>query len=138
MPSLLTTKDTKDSKAISFDALSARVVDSAFTVHKTMGPGLLESVYHECLCLEMTTRGIPFEKQKSIPVFYNEQKLDSTFRLDIVVDNQIILEIKAIEKLLPIHTAQILNYLKISKLKTGLLINFNTPLFKDGIKRISL
>jgi len=105
-------------------------------VHRYLGPGLLESAYEECLCRELAIRGITFERQKPLAVSYKGVKLDCGYRLDIVVGGLVILELKAIEKVEPINEAQLLTYLKLSDLKLGILINFNVPILKDGIKRI--
>lgn len=117
--------------------LSGQVIGAAIEVHKALGPGLLESVYEECLCHELALAGIPFERQKEIPVSYKGVCLDCGYRIDILVASRLILELKACERLEPIHQAQLLTYLKLTGLTHGLLINFNTPLLKDGIKRIA-
>jgi GxxExxY protein len=114
------------------------IIAAAIEVHRILGPGLLESTYEECLCLELTLRGIDHDRQKQLPVEYKGKTLDCGYRLDVVVRDNIILELKSVERLLPIHEAQLLTYLRLSGKKTGLLINFNTPLLKDGIKRLSL
>jgi len=101
-----------------------------------LGPGLLESTYEECLCHELSLRGLNFEKQKPLSVTYKNKKLDCGYRLDIVVENEIILELKSCEKIEPIHKAQLLTYLKLSGLHLGLVLNFNVPLMRDGIVRI--
>ena len=105
-------------------------------MHRELGPGLLESSYEECLCYELKTRGITYERQKSLPVSYKDVRLDCGYRMDVVVDNLVIVEIKAVESMLPIHTAQLLTYLKLANFKLGLLINFNTPQLRQGIKRV--
>ena len=115
---------------------AASLVDAAFQVHKTLGPGLLESVYETCLCHELNLRGIPFKSQVALPIHYNGLKLDNGLRLDVLVDDNLIVELKAVEKMQPLYDAQLLTYLKLSGLRLGLLINFNTVLIKDGIKRI--
>jgi GxxExxY protein len=117
------------------DGLARRVVDAVFQVHKILGPGLMESVYETCLCHELRLRGIPFRSQVDLPIRYRDLELEGGFRIDILVDGTIILELKAVEKLLPIHEAQLLTYLKLSGLKLGFLVNFNVPLIKDGLKR---
>jgi GxxExxY protein len=116
--------------------LSSKIIGAAIEVHKKLGPGLLESVYKECICYELSLRGISFERQKPLPVVYKGKKLDCGYRLDIVVENAIILELKSCEKIEPIHRAQLLTYLKLSDLNLGLLLNFNTPVMRDGIVRI--
>ena len=118
------------------DTFSKEVIGAAIEVHRYLGPGLLESAYEECLCRELAIRGITFERQKPLAVSYKGVKLDCGYRLDIVVGGLVILELKAIEKVDPIHEAQLLTYLKLSDLKLGILINFNVPILKDGIKRI--
>ena len=120
------------------DALARQVVDAAFTVHKTLGPGLLESAYEVCLGIELNRRGINFESQLPLSIVYEDITVESAFRLDILVEDRLIVELKAVERLLPIHEAQLLTYLRLSQRRLGLLINFNTPLIKDGIKRLVL
>ncbi|MHC1706718.1 MAG: GxxExxY protein [Bacteroidales bacterium] len=116
--------------------LSGQILDAAIAVHKEMGPGLLESVYEHCLCKEFKERNLNFKQQQALPLKYKEEELNKDFRIDILVEDLIIIEIKAVETLLPIHYAQILAYLKLSKKKLGLLINFNVVLLKDGFKRV--
>ena len=116
--------------------LSSKIIGAAIEVHKALGPGLLESTYEECLCYEFSLRRISYEKQKPLPVVYKEKQLDCGYRIDVVVENAIILELKACEKIEPIHKAQLLTYLKLSGLKLGLLLNFNVPIMRDGIVRI--
>jgi GxxExxY protein len=115
--------------------LTEQIIGAAIEVHREVGPGLLESAYQTCLCREFTLRGLPFECQKPLPLIYKGEKLDCGYRLDIVVADAVVLEIKSVEGLERIHEAQLLTYLKLSKLKIGLLINFNVPVLKDGIKR---
>lgn len=116
--------------------LSNRIIGSAIEVHKALGPGLLESAYEQCLCHELNLRDLSFEKQKELAVVYKGIKLDCGYRLDIVVGNAIILELKSCEKIEPIHKAQLLTYLKLSKSSLGLILNFNMPVMRDGIVRI--
>jgi len=117
------------------DLLSRKVVDCIFQVHKNLGAGYLEKIYEDCLCLELAERGIAFERQFPMKVIYKGTAVSSDFRLDMVVENRIILELKAVEKLHPVHESQIYSYLKMSGLPLGFLVNFNVPLIKDGIKR---
>ena len=117
--------------------LTGQVINAAIEVHKTLGPGLLESIYEECLCHEVGLKEIPYERQKELPIEYKGIKLNPNFRLDVLVNKQLILEIKSCDTLLPIHEAQLLTYLKLTGIKLGLLINFNVPMLKDGIKRIA-
>ena len=116
--------------------VTQKVIGAAIEVHKHLGPGLLESAYEECMCHELTLRGIAFARQMPLPVRYKGVKLDCGYRLDIVVQNMLILELKACEKIEPIHRAQLLTYLKLSGIRLGLLLNFGVPVMKDGIVRI--
>lgn len=118
-----------------YNYLSSEILDASITVHKEMGPGLLESVYECCLVKELKSRGIIAEHQVFVPLFYKEEKLSKDFRIDILVENAIIIEIKAAEILLPVHKAQIISYLKLTEKQLGFLINFNVPLLKQGFKR---
>jgi GxxExxY protein len=115
--------------------LTDAIIGAAVEVHRTLGPGLLESTYEMCLCRELAIRGIPFERQLPIPVEYKGVKLDCGYRADIAVNGMILIEIKAIDSLLPIHDAQLLSYLKLGGWKIGLLINFNAELLKNGLRR---
>ena len=118
------------------NALSNTIIGAAIEVHKTLGPGLLESIYEECLGLELELRGLSIERQKPLLVTYKGKKLQCVYRLDLVVEKQIIIELKSCENIEPIHKAQLLTYLKLSDLRLGLLLNFNVPLMRDGITRI--
>ena len=123
--------------SMDINELTDSVIGAAIEVHKTLGPGLLESIYEECLCQELELREIPYERQKEIPIEYKGSKLDCSYRIDILVANKLILEIKACEVIQGVHEAQLLTYLKLTGLKVGLLINFNVPVLKEGIKRIA-
>jgi GxxExxY protein len=116
--------------------LSKIILDALIEVHKQLGPGLLESVYEICLCKELSNRNIQYERQVYLPVIYKNDKLDVDFRLDILVEKEIIIELKAVETILPVLHAQILTYLKLHNKRLGLLINFNAPKPVDGFKRI--
>ena len=116
--------------------LTSKIIGAAIEVHKTIGPGLLEGIYEDCLCIELERRGIPFERQKRIDIEYKGVKLNNQYRLDLVVNNMVVVELKTVDELAPIHDAQVLTYLKLTGLKVGLLINFNTAILKDGIKRL--
>jgi GxxExxY protein len=122
---------------VEINDLTGEVIQAAIEVHRTLGPGLLESTYEECVCHELKLRNIPYERQKELPVNYKGMELSCSYRLDVVVANSLILEIKACESLQRIHEAQLLTYLKLTGLRVGLLINFNVPLLKEGIKRIA-
>nr|VFJ93097.1 MAG: GxxExxY protein [Candidatus Kentron sp. H]VFJ93843.1 MAG: GxxExxY protein [Candidatus Kentron sp. H]VFK00502.1 MAG: GxxExxY protein [Candidatus Kentron sp. H] len=114
------------------------VVDAAYRVHSALGPGLLESVYEVCLCHKLKKRGILFRSQLVLPIVYDNVTLDAGLRLDLLVDDCLVVELKAVERMLPIHEAQLLTYLKLTNKRLGLLINFNVPLIKGGIRRIVL
>lgn len=116
--------------------LSKIVFDCALKVHQALGPGLLESAYEECLYYELKQTGLNVEKQKALPLVYEEVKLDVGYRIDIIIENKLILEIKSVEALNDVHFAQLLTYLKLTNCKLGMLINFNVTLIKNGIKRI--
>jgi GxxExxY protein len=118
------------------DQISHGIIGAAIEVHQHLRPGLLESAYEACLVFEIKKLGMKVEEQKPLPVVYKEVKLDCGYRLDLVVEDEIIVEIKAIEKLLPIHDAQLLSYLRLTRKKVGLLMNFHVPVLKDGLKRI--
>jgi GxxExxY protein len=119
------------------DPLTERVIGFAIEVHRHLGPGLLESAYEECLCHELSQGGLSFQRQVPLPVVYKSVRLDCGYRLDIVVENSVAVELKAVERLLPIHEAQLITYLKLSGVPTGLLLNFNTPVLREGIRRLT-
>ncbi len=116
--------------------ISKQVVDAAFKIHTRLGPGLLESVYEAVLVYELRKRGLRVERQRPIPVVYEEVQLDEGFRADLVVEGKVIIELKSVETVAPVHKKQVLTYLRLSNLKLGLLINFGEELIKDGISRI--
>lgn len=118
------------------DRLTEKIIGFAIEVHRALGPGLLESAYEECLCYELSQAHIGFTRQTPLPVGYKGVKLDCGYRIDIVVDESVILEIKTVERLIGIHEAQLLSYLKMSGLRVGLLMNFHVPVLKNGLKRI--
>ncbi len=117
--------------------ITEAIIGAAIEVHRALGPGLLESAYEACLVFELTERGFQVQQQKALPIFYKGVRVDAGYRLDLLVNDTVIVEIKAIDKLAPIHSAQLTSYLKLSEKKIGLLINFNVKLLKDGIKRIA-
>jgi GxxExxY protein len=123
---------------LKFDVLSKRIIGCAIEVHRNLGPGLLESTYEQCLAHELKCAGIPFMLQHPLPVNYNGVKLDCGYRVDLFVDNKIIVELKSVDKVLPIHQAQLLTYMKLAGIKIGLLMNFNVQFMKNGIKRMVL
>jgi len=116
--------------------LSSKIIGAAIEVHKALGPGLLESAYEECLAHELSLRELVFERQKPVPIEYKGINLDCGYRLDLVVEDRIILELKACNQIEPIHEAQLLTYLKLTGIQLGLLLNFNVPVMRDGIVRL--
>lgn len=118
------------------EALFKKVLDCSYAVHSGLGPGLLESAYEECLFYELKQMGLKVEKQKPMPLVYKEVRLDAGYRVDLIVEDKVIIEIKSVEAICEVHLAQILTYLKLSGCKLGLLANFNVKHFKDGIKRV--
>jgi GxxExxY protein len=120
------------------EQIAQKIIDSAFTVHSTLGPGLLENIYEVCLCHELTKRGLPNRRQVVVPIQYDGILFDEGLRLDVLVDEMVICELKAVEIMHPVFTAQLLTQLKLTHKRLGFLINFNVPLIKNGIKRIVL
>ena len=118
--------------------LSDRIIGLAIQVHRSLGPGLLETVYRQCLAHELSRHGIAFRMEQPIPVAYNEVKIDCAFRADLIVEDRVIVELKSVDRILPVHQAQLLTYLRLSGLRLGLLINFNTKVLKSGIRRFVL
>jgi GxxExxY protein len=118
--------------------MSERVIKMAIDVHRHLGPGLLETIYEQCLCCELEQGGIVYARQVPLEVTYKTIRLDCAYRMDIVVDNSLVVEVKAVEKILPIHEAQMLTYLRLSGHKVGLLMNFNNVVLKDGLRRFVL
>ena len=117
------------------NGITEQIIGSAIEVHRALGPGLLESAYEECVCHDLRLRGISFERQRPLPVEYKGLKLECSYRLDLLVENAVVVEIKAVSDIEPIHEAQLLTYLRIGGWRIGLLINFNVPVLKDGIRR---
>jgi GxxExxY protein len=134
----LTTEDTESTEKGLHRELTEAIIGAAITVHRELGPGLLESVYEKCLAFELAERGLSVATQKEIPVRYRNLTFDCSFRADLIVENKVLLELKSIDQLMPIHTSQVITYLKLTGLRTALLINFNVPTLKTGLKRISL
>lgn len=120
------------------ERLAKQIIDAALTVHRALGPGLLESVYESCLCRELSKREIHFTAQLALPVIYDGIRIDNGLRLDLLVADRVIVELKAVEQMLPLYEAQLLTYLKLTGLRLGLLINFNVALLKHSIKRMVL
>ena len=116
--------------------ITGQIIGAAIEVHKILGPGLLESVYEECLCHEFNLRQMHYKRQQALPIEYKGRKFDCGYRIDLVVQDFVIFELKAVDRLQPIHEAQLLTYLKLTGLKVGLLINFNVSVLKEGIKRL--
>ena len=119
-----------------YDQLSGRIIGAAIEVHKALGPGLLESAYEQCLCRELSLQGIPYERQVALPVEYKGASLDCGYRLDLVVNEKIIVELKAVSTITDLHRAQLLTYLRLYDCWLGLIINFNTSVLRDGITRL--
>jgi len=126
----------RDAETQRENEITGLVIGFAIEVHRALGPGLLESAYEECLCYELTQQSVSFRRQVALPVRYKGVKLDCGYRIDLLVDDLVIVEIKAVESLCPIHEAQLLTYLKLAEKPVGLLINFNVPALKQGLKRI--
>jgi len=120
------------------DILTGKIIGAAIEVHKILGPGLLESIYEDCLCYELKLREITFERQKPVDINYKDLKISSGYRIDLIVEGSVIVELKAVREMNPIFEAQLLTYMKISGCKKGLIINFNVPVLKDGLKRMVL
>ena len=120
------------------DPLTEKVIGLAIEVHRGLGPGLLESAYEECLCFELRSSAMSYRRQVQLPIFYKSVKLDCSYRMDVVVEERLVVELKTVDKFLPIQEAQLLTYLKLSGIGTGLLLNFNTAVLKNGIKRLVL
>ena len=120
------------------EELTEKIIGCAIEVHRQLGPGLLENAYESCLFLELSLASIPVSRQVPLPLIYKGTVIDVAYRLDLVVDDQVVIELKSVDRLLPIHEAQLLTYLKLSKKKVGLLINFNVPLLTQGLKRFVL
>ena len=117
------------------EKIGKAIIDAAYNVHSCLGPGLLESTYEVCLLTELVERGLSVERQKKLPVIYKGCKIDEGYRIDLLVEDEVIIELKTVEYVLPVHEAQIISYLKLSGKKLGYLINFNSALIKNGIKR---
>jgi GxxExxY protein len=125
-------------RALATDAeksLTAEIISAAIEVHRALGPGLLEAAYQACLCRELVLRSLPFRQQVDIPVTYKGVKLDCGYRIDLVVRDKVVVELKSVQEILPVHEAQLLTYLRLSRLRIGLLLNFNTAVLKNGIRR---
>lgn len=123
-------------ETIKLNSITEKIIGCAISVHRVIGPGLLESAYEECLCYELDQAKIEFKRQVPLPVVYKNVKLECGYRMDLVVEDLVIVEIKAVERIIPVHEAQLLSYLKLYNKKIGLLLNFHVPVLKSGIKRI--
>lgn len=136
MPCVSVVKTNKMNNDLFYlNTITAKILDACIDVHKNLGPGLLESVYEYCLYKELENRGVNVKQQVYLPVVYKGEEIDINFRKDLLVEDEIVIELKSVETILPIHEAQILTYLKLADKKLGLLINFNVPLLKNGFKR---
>ena len=119
------------------NSITEKIIGSAISVHKGIGPGLLESAYEECLCYEISQAGLNFKRQVPLPVIYKDVKLDCGYRLDIIVEDEIIIEVKAVQAIIPIHEAQLLSYLRMLDKRLGLILNFHSAVLKSGIRRVA-
>lgn len=138
VPSTFTAPRVAHRTALPTDAeqtLTRAIISAGIEVHRALGPGLLESAYQACLCRELNLHNLGFQQQVELAVLYKDVKLDCGYRIDFVVEEKVVLELKAVEAILPVHQAQLLTYLRLSGLRVGLLINFNVPVLKDGIRR---
>ena len=131
-------KDTESTEEFENNSLTDSIIGAAISVHRELGPGLLESTYEKCLAFELTQSGLQIAAQQEIPIKYKGQSIESGFRADLIVEGKVLIELKSVDQLIPVHTAQVLTYLKLTGLRTGLLINFNVQLLKNGIKRLPL
>jgi len=127
--------ETEKRRILIHEELTEQILSAAIEVHTQLGPGLMESTYEECLCYELNIRKLGFQRQVTLPVQYKNVKLDCGYRIDLIVEEKVLLELKSVEKLLPIHTAQLLTYLKLSKIKVGFILNFNEERLRNGIIR---
>ena len=121
-----------------YETLTKRIIAASIEVHKNLGPGLLESTYETCLATELTLNGVNFQRQLELPVYYKGEKVDCGYRIDLLIENKVILELKSVDALLPIHDAQLLTYMKLASIQVGLLINFNSTKLINGLKRFAL
>jgi GxxExxY protein len=128
----------QDSESLELDRIGKIVVDAIFKVHKALGPGLLESIYESCLFYELTKRGLKVRRQVELPIHYDNLVLESGLRLDLLVEDKVVIELKSVERMLDVFRAQLLSHLKLSHLRLGYLVNFNVPLIKEGIHRMKL
>ncbi len=119
-----------------YDRLTEQIIGAAIDVHRTLAPGLLEQVFEECLAVELGLRKLRFERQRHVPIEYKGRRIAADLKIDLYVENQVVVELKSVEKLLPVHEAQLLTYLRLVSKRVGLLINFNVPLLRDGVKRL--
>ncbi|HYE23653.1 MAG TPA: GxxExxY protein [Clostridia bacterium] len=129
------TQRHRESESGEADPCTSAIIGAAIEVHRALGPGLLESAYEECLCHELHSRGVSFFRQVAVPLSYKGVKLDCGYGIDLVVANEVVVELKAVERILPVHEAQLLTYMRLMGLRKGLLLNFNVPVLRDGIKR---
>jgi GxxExxY protein len=135
---MLTTEHSENTEEFENNFLTDAIIGAAISVHRELGPGLLESAYEKCLAFELTQSGLQIAVQQEIPIKYKGQSIESGFRADLIVEGKVLIELKTVDQFIPIHTAQVLTYLKLTGLRTALLINFNVQLLKNGIKRLSL
>ena len=127
---------TESAEGVDLNGITRGIIAAAIEVHRQLGPGLLESAYRECVCYELSQMGLAFTREVQLPLSYKGLKLDCSYRIDLLVEDEIVVELKSVEQTLPVHSAQLLTYLKAANKQVGLLINFNVPVLKDGIRRI--
>ncbi|MBA3406209.1 MAG: GxxExxY protein [Gemmatimonadaceae bacterium] len=130
-------QDTAGRRSFVDDPLTGQIIGAAIEVHRLLGPGLLESAYEECLCFELKILGVPFERQVPLPIEYKSMRMLHAYKVDLVIDNAVVVELKAVEKILPVHEAQVLTYLRLAGFERGLLLNFNSVPLKAGIRRLN-
>ena len=126
----------RDTETQRLNQITEKIIGCGIEVHRALGPGLLESAYEECLCYELLQKGLKFERQVPLPVVYKNVKLDCGYRMDVVIENSVVVEIKAVERIIPVHEAQLLSYLKLADKPLGLLMNFHVSILKNGLKRL--
>src|ERR1035441_6699014 len=127
---------TESAEGVDLNGITHGIIAAAIEVHRQLGPGLLESAYRECVCYELSQMGLAFTREVPLPLRYKPLKLDCSYRIDLLVEDEIVVELKSVEQTMPVHSAQLLTYLKAANKQVGLLINFNVPVLKDGIRRI--
>jgi len=129
-------RGTEDTESLSESSLTGEIIGAAIEVHRHLGPGLLESTYEECMNFELAERRLRVERQRELPIFYKGRRLDAGYRIDLLVNEEVVIELKSVQRIEPIHEAQLLTYLKLAEKRYGLLLNFNVPVMRQGIRRL--